>query len=71
MCNPDALKPEVQTVLRVFPALEAETMLKLEKQFDLWQHTDLPPDQCGLKQRLQVVGWWFFEKPTMIPSLYF
>lgn len=54
--TPEALKPEVQTILGVLPALEAETLLKFEKQFGLWQHTDLPPNQYGLKQRF--TGGW-------------
>lgn len=71
MCNPGSLEARGQTVRRVLPSLETGTLLKFEKQFGLWQHTDLPPDQYGLKHRLQVAGWRFFEKPAMIPSLYF
>lgn len=50
---PEASQPEIQTLLRVLLAPEAETLLKSEKQFGFWCHIDVPQisTQYGLKQR--------------------
>lgn len=50
---PEASQPEIQTLLRVLLAPEAETLLKFEKRFGFWRHIDVPQisTQYGLKQR--------------------
>ena len=71
MQPPEVLKPEMQTILRVLLVLVAATWLKFEKQFCFWHHTDLPPDQYGLKQRY--AGGWLvvFKKANYDPIIVF